>query len=51
MVPFDDRVTVADNAGRALMDEAPDSDAVRAISALADTILTRCGVASPHAPD
>lgn len=35
MIPFDAEVTRADNAGRALIDEAPASEAVRRIGALA----------------
>jgi CO dehydrogenase maturation factor len=41
VVPFDERVTAADNAGRAVLDDAPDSQAVLAISELARALESR----------
>jgi CO dehydrogenase maturation factor len=42
-VPFDERVTEADQQGQALIDYAPTSPAVLAVSALADVVLDRTG--------
>jgi CO dehydrogenase maturation factor len=42
-VPFDDAITDADQAGRSLMDVAPNSPAVAAIGKLADSLVTRVG--------
>lgn len=41
VVPFDPRVTEADNAGRALLDHAPESAAVSAVAGLAQTLQRR----------
>ena len=41
VVPFDERVTEADNAGVAVLDHAPDGAAVGAATALARTLETR----------
>jgi CO dehydrogenase maturation factor len=41
VVPFDERVTEADNAGLALLDHAPDSPAVIAATTLAGTLERR----------
>jgi len=38
LIPFDPQVTRADNAGLALLDVAPESDAVRGIEALARSL-------------
>jgi CO dehydrogenase maturation factor len=43
VVPFDERVTEADQQGQALIDYAPTSAAVLAVSALADVVLDRTG--------
>lgn len=43
VVPFDPRVTEADNAGVAVLDHAPDSAAVIAATALARTLSQRLG--------
>ena len=43
VVPFDPRVTEADNAGVAVLDHAPDSAAVIAATALAQTLSKRLG--------
>jgi CO dehydrogenase maturation factor len=43
VVPFDPRVTEADNAGVAVLDHAPDSAAVIAATALAQTLSQRLG--------
>ena len=43
VVPFDPRVTEADNAGVAVLDHAPDGTAVRAATALAQTLSARLG--------
>lgn len=40
-VPFDESITEADRAGRALIDFAPTAPAVIAVEALADTLLDR----------
>ena len=44
IVPFDERVTEADNAGLALLDHAPDGAAARAINALAEALVDRLGI-------
>ncbi len=49
VVPFDPGVTAADNAGHALLDDAPDSRAVARIGALADTLTARVNLAAPAA--
>jgi len=41
VVPFDERVTEADNAGRAVLDDAPDGPAVLAIAELARLLESR----------
>lgn len=41
VVPFDPRVTEADNAGVAVLDHAPDAPAVLAASELAQTLVRR----------
>lgn len=38
LIPFDPQVTRADNAGLALLDAAPESDAVRAIESIATSL-------------
>ena len=43
VVPFDERVTEADQLGRALIDHAPSAPAVAAIGALADGLVERLG--------
>jgi len=45
IVPYDSEVTAADHRMRALVDEAPDSPAVKAIAAVADSIAA--GLAVP----
>jgi CO dehydrogenase maturation factor len=42
-VPFDEKVTEADNLGRALLDYAPEGRAVRAIESLVDELTQRLG--------
>jgi CO dehydrogenase maturation factor len=42
-VPFDEAITEADQAGRSLIDVAPNSPAVSAIEGLADTLVARVG--------
>jgi CO dehydrogenase maturation factor len=42
-VPFDDAITEADQTGRSLIDVVPNSPAVAAIEALADTLVARAG--------
>lgn len=50
VVPFDSRVTEADNAGVAVLDHAPDGEAVTAISALAQGLGERLvSQPTPHA--
>jgi len=46
MVPFDERVTEADNQGLALLDYAPDSPAVREIARLVEQLVGRLGAAA-----
>jgi CO dehydrogenase maturation factor len=46
-VPFDPQVTEADNEGLALLDAAPDSPAVAAITKLVDLLSERVGAAAP----
>ena len=46
-VPFDDRVTEADNQGRALLDHAPAGPAVREIEKLVDLLAERLGAVTP----
>ena len=46
VVPFDERVTEADQQGRALLDVAPTSAAVAAIGVLADVLVDRLGSAA-----
>jgi CO dehydrogenase maturation factor len=46
-VPFDERVTEADNGGVALLDHAPDGSATVAIARLVDLLEERLGAASP----
>lgn len=41
VVPFDPRITEADNAGRSALDHAPESAAMAAATALAQTLLQR----------
>jgi CO dehydrogenase maturation factor len=41
VVPFDARITEADNAGRSALDHAPGSPAMRAAAGLAQTLLQR----------
>lgn len=50
VVPYDKAVITADRHMRALVDEAPESPAARAITAVADSIETALGVpvATPH---
>ena len=43
VVPFDSRVTEADNAGLSALDHAPDSPAMTAAAALAHTLEQRLG--------
>ena len=43
VVPFDERVTEADNAGLALLDHAPDGSAALAITLLAEALAGRLG--------
>jgi Flp pilus assembly CpaE family ATPase len=43
VVPFDERVTDADNLGRALIDYAPTAAAVLALDQLANTLIERLG--------
>jgi CO dehydrogenase maturation factor len=44
VVPFDERVTEADNAGVAVLDHAPDGPALLAMSDLAEALERRLGV-------
>ena len=46
VVPFDASVTEADHVGRALIDFDPTSRAVKAVEALAETILKQAGYAA-----
>jgi CO dehydrogenase maturation factor len=46
-VPFDERVTEADNGGVALLDHAPDGSATVAIGKLVDLLEERLGAAAP----
>ena len=46
-VPFDERVTEADNGGLALLDHAPDGSATVAIGKLVDLLEERLGAAAP----
>lgn len=46
VVPFDESITEADRAGRALIDFAPTAAAVVAIETLADRVLDRFGAAA-----
>lgn len=48
VVPFDDRVTEADNSGRPVLDHAPDGTAVAALNALAERIEHELVGAAPH---
>ena len=43
VVPFDESVTAADQAGRALIDHAPSAPAVTAVAQLADVLIERLG--------
>jgi CO dehydrogenase maturation factor len=44
LVPFDESVTEADRGGQALIDHAPDADAVRAVAAIAEALIDRLGL-------
>ena len=46
-VPFDERVTEADNRGQALLDAAPTGPAVLAVAGLVDRLLERLGASAP----
>lgn len=43
VVPFDPQVTEADNEGRALIDYAPTTPAVKAVASIVESVLTRTG--------
>ena len=47
VIPFDDSVTAADQAGRALIDYAPITPAVAAVAHLADVLMQRLGAPAP----
>ena len=47
VIPFDDSVTAADQAGRALIDHAPNTPAVAAVAQLADVLMQRLGAPAP----
>ena len=49
VVPFDESVSEADRAGRALIDVAPDAPAVAAVATLADRIADRLRAPAPVA--
>lgn len=47
-VPFDESVLSAERAGRGLLDHAPESPAVAAVSAIADALLAQHRVGNPE---
>lgn len=49
VVPFDEQVTEADQAGHSLIDTAPDAAAVASVRDIADRILERFGTPVPVA--